>query len=187
MIKILVEGNGDEISLPILLKRLKGADLKIQCLDMGGKSNIVRLNDGFEKTILRQTALGYTKFAVLLDGDKCPPYKNLRQETDGMQSRAKQLEQNEGIKIKIFWAIREYESWIIGGLKRGDRFCGLSKTIRGIPGDTQSFPPDPKQWIKNHRSDGKYNPEVQKCLTMHMNLKLARKRNASLHTFLDDI
>jgi hypothetical protein len=188
MIKALVEGHGDEISLPVLLKGAKGGHVKVQCIDMNGKSNIVRLHDGFEKTVLRQKELGFTKFWLLLDGDVFfPPYKNLAEEQKGMRSRSKQLEGELRLQVKLFWAIRAYESWLIGGLSRGDRFCGLSKTIKGISGDTQASPADPKKWIREHRFDGDYDPAVQACLTRHLNVGLARDRNQSLREFLDSV
>jgi hypothetical protein len=188
MIKALVEGHGDEISLPILLKRAKGGRVKVQCIDMNGKSNIVRLHDGFEKTILRQKELGFTGFWLLLDGDVFyPPYKSLKEEKEGIRNRSKHLETQLRLEIKVFWAIRAYESWLIGGLRRGDRFCGLSKTIRGISGDTQASPIDPKKWIREHRFDGDYDPAVQACLTRRVNLGLASGRNQSLRSFLDSI
>jgi len=188
MIKALVEGQGDVLSLPILVRKSKQAAVKIDCLDMLGKSNIVRMNDGFEKTMIRQIELGYKRFYILLDADVFfAPYENYTDEVAGMTTRVNEFKTSRGVEVTLFWAIKAYESWLIGGLKKGDHFCGLHKTIRGIPGDTQTAPADPKKWIRDHRSDNRYNPDVQVCLTRHINLGLAQRRNDSLRTFLDRI
>jgi len=103
-----------------------------------------------------------------------------------MVERAKGLSQTSGLDIKVFWAKREYESWILGGLMKRDQYCGLSRPIKDeIPGDTQSFPVNPKEWIRDLLVDKRYNPKVQECFTRHISIGLAKKRNASLREFLD--
>jgi len=186
--KFIVEGYGEVLALPILVKRGKSTSTGIQCLDMNGKSNIVRSDNGFERTIGRQSALGFNRFFVLLDGDVFyAPYSNLEEERTGMLTRAKNLMDADAVRIEIGWAIRTYESWLIGGLKRGGNFCGLVKPIRGISGDTQSAPSDPKEWLKNHLKDQEYNPEVQRCLSKRIDLRLATRRNDSLKEFFRSI
>lgn len=187
MIIVLVEGDGDARSLPILLSKSKGTNFKIECVDMKGKSNIVRKNDGFEKTILRKIELGNSEFTLLLDGDVMEPYKSHVEEKDDITTRANRLSQEKNIIVKVFWAIREYESWLVGGLRSGDRFCGLTKPIKGPPGNTEQAPIDPKEWIKSRRLDNRYDPNVQVCLTRHINLGLAKQRNNSLRKFLNNI
>ena len=56
MIRILVEGEGDVCSLTPLFKKA-GKNVEFKCIDMEGKSNIVRIG-GFEKAILRQKEIG---------------------------------------------------------------------------------------------------------------------------------
>ena len=57
MIIILVEGSGDRRSIPSLLQRGQ-LTFPIRCIDMKGKSNILREHHGFEDTVRRQHALG---------------------------------------------------------------------------------------------------------------------------------
>jgi len=184
-----VEGGGDELAVPILVSKQRGQDFQISCVDMGGKSNIVRLTNGFEQTVLRQKALGLLDFALLLDRDVIfPPYSSLQQEQDDMRQRCDILGRTENIRIRIFWAIRMFESWVIGGLAKGDRFCGLSpKLNKPIPGDTQSFPEEPKIWLTERLEDGRYNSRVLVCLTRQIRLDDARRRNKSLRDFLDGL
>ncbi|MBI1806313.1 MAG: hypothetical protein HYR76_04585 [Ignavibacteria bacterium] len=187
MIIVLVEGNGDARSLPVLFSKSKGTNFEIECVDMKGKSNIIRKDDGFEKTILRKNDLGNSEFALLLDGDVMEPYKSLVEEKDDMTARAANLSQEKNISVRVFWAIREYESWLVGGLRSGDRFCGLTKAIKGPPGDTEAAPIDPKEWIKSHRTDNRYDPDIQVCLTQRIDIGLAKQRNSSLRKIIDEL
>ncbi len=153
---------------------------------MGGKSNIVRENDGFEKTIIRQVDLGVKNFFVLMDADVFfYPYETFGQEELGMKARIDALKiKFPTINIGLFWASKSFESWLIGGLKRRDDYCGLRKINRAVPGDTQAFPESPKVWVQEHMIDGRYNSEIQECLTRHIDIGEARKRNNSLRFFL---
>ena len=186
MTRLLVEGEGDERSVPILLQKTVGRRVELSCIDMGGKSNIVRLRNGFEHTVLRQQALGFVEFQVLLDGDVFfAPYANLHEEVKGMSERAKQLEQSHHLNVRIVWAVRNYESWLIGGIMKGARYCGLARINKPVPGDTQSSPDDPKEWLRERLLDGRYNPDVQLCLSLNINWTQASKRNNSLRIFVD--
>ncbi|MBI3586811.1 MAG: hypothetical protein HY088_06745 [Ignavibacteriales bacterium] len=185
MIRIIVEGDGDSRSIPILLQKSLGRQQDVKCIDLGGKSNIVRLKDGFEQTILRQKEFGFTQFRVLLDADVFfAPYGTIDQEISGMRLRAKNLIDNFNIDVRVLWAIKNYESWLIGGLGKGDEFCNLIKITKTVSGDTQSAPSDPKDWLQEHLKDERYNPEMQECFSENVNWTLARKRNKSLRDFL---
>jgi hypothetical protein len=181
----LVEGIGDKISLPHLFAKA-GKTSAISLIELGGKTNIVRQNDGWEKTIARQIELGQSDFFILLDADVYFfPYSTYTEELNGMKDRvAYFLSKRKNIKIRLFWATKNYESWLIGGLRKGDRFCELT-SFKAIPGDTQAHPENTKEWLKAHISDGRYGPDVQRCLTKHIDLGLARQRNNSLKVFLD--
>jgi len=68
MTVVLVEGIGEKRALPVLSQRTQGKPA--QCIDMKGKSNIIRRHRGFEDTVRRQYALGARSFiVVLMDGD----------------------------------------------------------------------------------------------------------------------
>lgn len=188
MIAFLVEGDGDKKSLPILLTRAKGIKPEdLLCIDMKGRSNILRKEDGFEKTILRQARPAITHFFVLLDqtGPRAP-YSGFADEVAGLNHRIKTLNAQHGFNISLFYANREFESWLVGGLRRGSTFCDLLG-IRSIPGDTQAAPADPKAWLLNHRRMKRYDSNTQACLTKHFELDLARRRNNSLDKFLQTL
>src|SRR5262245_12250035 len=105
MITILVEGPGDKLALPLMMRRAS-PDVRVQCIDMRGKSNIIRRVHGFEDTIRRQYAQGRTQFLVLLDGDVTfAPYQSLAEGRMDMPRRASVLAQELTVKIQVYWAI----------------------------------------------------------------------------------
>ncbi len=184
MTVVLVEGSGDANALPIVLQR-SGKDREIRCIDMGGKSNIVRAKSGFEGTVRRQLLFSVDEFIVLLDRDRTfAPYTTLHEEELDMKRRAGLLEREIGRAVKVLWAIRSFESWLIGGMRTGDQYCGLRKLAKPVPGDTQASPHHPKEWIKEHLTTKKYNESTQVCLSKSVDWKLAQKRNNSLRDFL---
>jgi len=184
MTVILVEGLGDARAVPILLGK-NGKHQDVRCIDMRGKSNIVRMKTGFEETIKRQLALGAEEFVILLDRDvSFPPYASLHQEEIGMRERSEILQKEIQRTVRVFWAIRAYESWLIGGLRRRDAYCGLKRFAGSVSGDTQASPEHPKEWLKQHLSTRDYNPWTQVCLTKNVDWGKARRRNRSLRDFL---
>ena len=187
MIVILVEGSGDERALPYLLRRAN-VIRDVSCIDMGGKPNILRLDGGFEKTIIRLAALGGNDFVVLLDKDHTfEPYSTLGEEEAGMNDRADGLSRNIQLPVRIFWARRCYESWLIGGVRRGDSYCGLRRINKPVPGDTEAAPAQPKEWIRDRMARRRYNESVQVCLTKAVDWSQAQRRNNSLRDFVRDI
>lgn len=182
---ILVEGDGDAFSIPVLLQRVLGQRAEIHILPMGGKSHIVRLEGGFERTILRKRESGFDDFIVLIDADVTfRPYSAIADEKIGMTERAETVQAANNISVKVLWAVREFESWLVGGIGRGDRYCDLETINKPVSGDTQSAPLDPKEWLRQHVEDRRYSAETQLCLTRHIDWTQARKRNKSLRDFV---
>jgi hypothetical protein len=188
MIVVLVEGDGDKKAVPILLERAKGIDRnEVHCVDMKGKSNIIRENDGFEKVLLRQIVSRGTTCYVLLDKDgPHAPYSSLTDEIQRMKERAEAFQNKYGVSVTMLWAIREFESWLVGGFRKGNTFCGLVN-IKAVSNDTQSAPEDPKIWIIEHREKRRYDSNIQACLTKYFDIRLAKKRNQSLRIFLSEV
>lgn len=181
MIVVLVEGNGDKRSLPPLLQGQ--SDEPVQCIDMKGKSNIVRHPRGFEDTVRRQWALGRRLFIVLVDGDvTSAPYNTIDQERSDLFRRAERLAQELQITVQVCWAVLEMESWLIGGIQSRSTYCGLREVGR-IPANTEIFPPDPKRWLQDHLRST-YGPHIQECLSQHIDLNAASRCNQSLQDFL---
>jgi hypothetical protein len=182
MIIILVEGDCEKNVLPIIAKR--EAKPPIKCIDMKGKSNIIRVKDGFEETVRRQNALGASQFVVLVDGDVTfAPYRSLEEEREDMKRRSRTLSKDLKVKISICWAVLQTESWIVGGMVDGSTYCGLKSPIKA-PSNTENSPPNPKQWIRSRLSVD-YGPQSQRCLAQKIDIKQGIARNSSLKLFLD--
>jgi hypothetical protein len=185
MITAIVEGPGDKRALPVLVQRDRGRR-SVHCINMRGKSNIVRRNRGFEDTIRRQYALGDRSFVLLMDGDVTfAPYRSVQEEQDDMPHRAEALEQELGAPVRVCWSVLEMESWLIGGIQPGSTYCGLERVGR-IPANTETEPQNPKAWLESRLQDS-YSPRVQECLARHIDLLEARQRNHSMRVFLDSI
>jgi len=186
MIVVLVEGTGDKQALPILLQRA-GKNVPVRPIDMKGKSNIVRKERGFEDTVRRQHALGGQSFIILVDGDVTfPPYNSLEEERSDLPRRAKAIAQELGVPVRVFWAVREMESWLIGGIRPSDRYCGL-KQVGQVPTNTEQSPSDPKRWLERRLRTGEYTPRTQRCLAERVDIEQARARNRSMHIFLEAV
>ena len=178
---VLAEGDTEKNILPILGRRAHG-ELFIKCIDLKGKSNIVRLRDGFEDTVRRQVALGERSFVVLLDGDvTSAPYTTIEEEQREMARRAVVLAQELHIALQVCWAVIETESWLIGGIRPGASYCGL-RGVGQTPANTETIPQDPKRWLKEHLKGG-YDPQAQRCIANHINLAEAQAHNRSMQTF----
>jgi hypothetical protein len=182
MIWVLVEGPDDQLSVPALVDR--GATrIGVRCINMQGKSNIVRRNRGFEDTVRRQFRLGATAFVLLMDGDVYyHPHSSLEEERRDMTTRARMLSEELGVPIYACWAILELESWLIAGLRPGVEYCGLRKVGRA-PANTETAPQDPKRWLQDHLVID-YQPRIAQCIARNLDLVQATQRNASLLSFL---
>lgn len=180
MICVLVEGPDDQLAVPALTAR---EQTLVRCIPMGGKSNIVRQNRGFEDTVRRQHSVGGRAFIVLMDGDVTyPPYASLEQERDDMTRRAEALAGELKIPVRVCWAVLELESWLIAGLPSRATYCGL-RNVGRVPANTESTPQDPKRWLKEHLY-GDYQPRTAECIARQITLEQARIHNQSLQLFL---
>jgi len=186
MILVLVEGPGDRLALPDLVQR-KREETSVRCINMKGKSNIVRKHRGFEDTVRRQYALGGRSFLVLMDGDvTSAPYRSLDEERLDMQRRAESLTQELQTSVQVCWAVLAMESWLIGGIKPKATYCGL-RGVGQVPVNTETAPRNPKKWLENHLEGGEYRPRTQACLARRIDLQEAQARNHSMRTFFDTI
>jgi hypothetical protein len=181
---LLVEGDGDRRALPLLLQRAGIGP--VRAIDMKGKSNIVRLQRGFEDTVRRQASTGERLFVLLVDDDTTyAPYSSLADEHRGLAVRAADLAAQLGVIVKVYWATVELESWLIGGMARGVTYCALTR-VPAIPANTETQPADPKQWLKGCLRGG-YEPRVTECLAGAVDLGAAQGRNRSLREFLHEV
>lgn len=186
MIFVLVEGPGDKRALPILVQRGRDRSL-VRCINMNGKSNIVRNRRGFEDTVRRQYALGGRSFIVLMDGDvTSAPYQSLEEERRDMQRRVESLTQELQTPVRVCWAVLEMESWLIGGIKPRSSYCGL-RGVGQVPPNTETAPQDPKKWLEDHLMTREYKPKTQECLARRIDLQEARTRNRSMQIFCEGV
>jgi hypothetical protein len=186
MITVLVEGSGDKLAVPELVRRNSGRP-SVRCVDMQGKSNMVRRHRGFEDTVRRRYAQGDRSFIVLMDGDVTfEPYSSLHEEQEDMPCRAADLEEELGAPVRVLWSILEMESWLIGGIQPGSTYCGLRRVGRA-PGNTEAQPQDPKSWLETRLHDSDYRPKTQECLARNIDLSEAKRRNDSMRIFFDSM
>jgi hypothetical protein len=186
MIVILVEGPGDKRAIPILAEREHGTNT-VRCVDMKGKSNIVRRNRGFEDTIRRQHALGQSSFVVLVDGDvTSAPYRSLDEERVDLPRRAQAIADELGISVCVCWAVLELESWLVGGIAPRATYCRL-RGVGRMPANTEFSPADPKKWLEDHLANREYGSKTQECLARRIDLEVAKRHNRSMRTFMDRI
>ena len=183
---ILVEGPGDQQALTVLVRRLHRA-ASLKCINMKGKSNIIRRNRGFEDTVRRQYALGQNQFAILIDGDvTSAPYQTEDEERQDLPRRAQALAGELQVPVQVFWAVLAMESWLIGGLQPGATACGL-REVPQIPANTETSPHRPKQWLTDRLRNRQYTPRTQACLASHIDVNQARQRNGSMDWFMENI
>jgi hypothetical protein len=208
MLTIIVEGAGEEYSLPILIdkgqrEKLLSNIADISFYDAHGKPYILQHNPntphGIEGYIFRKiNSSDCRKFLVLLDSDKTfPPYldndeHDLSREFQEMPTRVRQISNDYGVEVNVCWVKWELESWFIGGLRKGTFECEEnlgSFTIRyTIPTDSSRNPRDAKNWILKQFSKKReedYTPSVVECLAMHVNIHEAVNRNSTLREFFD--
>ena len=186
MIVVLVEGPGDQRAVPVLVQRERGMAV-VRCINMNGKSNIVRNRRGFEDTVRRQYALGGRSFIVLVDGDvTSAPYQSLEEERRDMQRRVESLAQELQVRIRVCWAVLEMESWLIGGIRPRSTYCGLLR-VGQVPPNTETAPQDPKKWLEDHLMTREYKPKTQECLARRIDLQEAKTCNRSMCIFFDNV
>lgn len=183
---VLSEGECEEATLAFLLRRLSSrSQLRLipDVLSLKGKSNILRIDKGFEDTVQRKVEEGYEDFIILLDSDVTfSPYRDLNEERIGIQERASDLSQCLGVSIQPFWMERTYDSWFVGGLAGiGQR--DIFRNLGTIPGDTQAFPEDAERWIMSKLKSGRYNTDIQRSLSAIINITEALRRNNSFARF----
>src|SRR5262245_3138392 len=105
MTSILVEGTCEYSVIPVLIRRVSNPPGRLRCVNLGGKSNIVRRIHGFEDTIRRNQRLGEHHFVVLMDADTTfAPYRTLPEEFADMPRRASLLAHELQVHIIVCWA-----------------------------------------------------------------------------------
>jgi hypothetical protein len=183
----IVEGEGEEIALPILLRRIAGEgagrwDVTFPPPHRHGRGSIVAPG-GIERfvetaAILQPRSRG---ILVLIDADDdCPAEWGPR-----LTDRARQARPDKHVGVVL--ANREFEAWFLAAAS------SLAGT-RGLAADLV-VPPDPekprgcKEWLTAHRTDGRsYSPTTdQAALAARFDLRLARANSPSFAKFCREV
>ena len=170
----IVEGDGEETALPILLHRiarhfLGRYDLAFPPGRVHGRGKLT-MAGGIENIIERTviSAHGADRFLVLIDADDdCPA-----QLGPDLQRRAAEARPDK--RISVVLANREYEAWFLAAAPSLAGRRGLSLDL-AAPAEPEK-PRGCKEWLSERRTDGKsYRPTVdQAALTAVFDLALAR-------------
>lgn len=175
----IVEGEGEENALPLLLRRI--ANEILQRYDVtfppgrvhnrgdlicpGGIENIL------ERTVARTR--GADRILILLDADDdCPA-------SLGPQLQRRAAAARPDKQVAVVLANREYEAWFLAAAASVAGHRGLADDLIA-PADPEK-PRGCKEWLSKRRTDGKpYRPTVdQAALTAVLDLALARSNAPS--------
>jgi hypothetical protein len=175
-IACIVEGDGDDRALPILLRRIAGVlypgvYVAVDVPLRKPRSNIVRAGgiESFIEIVARKTA-AHDTILVLIDADDDCPAK-LGPE---LLHRARASRPDRAERIAVVLAKSEYEAWFLAAASSLGGRCGL-------PDDVQP-PPDPegirgaKGWLRERmQGNRKYSEPVdQPELSRVFDLDMAR-------------
>lgn len=175
----IVEGDGEENALPILLRRIANELLGRYDVvfppgrvhNRGGLTCPGGIENILERTIARTR--GADRILILLDADDdCPA--RLGPE---LQSRAAAARPDK--RVAVVLANREYEAWFLAAAPSLAGHRGLADDL-AAPADPEK-PRGCKEWLSDRRTDGKsYRPTVdQAALTAVFDLALARSNAPS--------
>lgn len=182
-IATVVEGQGEVLALPVLLRRMAGEFAPETWLDLPRPHRVDRgvlLGDGgIEKaTAQAGPAAGVL---VLADADddcpaRCGPH---------LRERAQKARPDR--RIRVVLANREFEAWFLAAASSLGGVRGLRPDLE-VPQNPER-PRDCKGWLTAHRTDGQsYKPAAdQAALTAVFDLDLARCNSPSFAKFCRDV
>jgi hypothetical protein len=174
MIQPIVEGQGEEAAVPVLLRRLRD-EAQAWTLDFAKphrrrRSQLVKkesLQTAVRVAALREDCAG---ILVIFDADDdCP--KELAPAIEDWAREAA-----PGKACAVVMANREYEAWFLASI---EALRGTSGILDGATSHTHpEAPRDAKGQLKDRMAEGAtYSPTVdQEPLTAHLNLESAYRR-----------
>jgi hypothetical protein len=183
----IVEGDGEEAALPLLLRRITQEmlgrfDVTFPPGRHHNRGDITR--PGGIESIVERTATRTPeadRILVLIDADDdCP----MRWGPD-LLNRARETRPDKIISVVL--AKREYEAWFLAAASSLAGVRGLASDLT-VPADPEQ-PRDCKGWLTRHRVDGKpYKPTVdQAALTAKFDLAMARANAPSFDKLCRDV
>ncbi|MGC8539881.1 MAG: DUF4276 family protein [Phycisphaerae bacterium] len=192
------EGEGEELALPKLIKRvlqeaLPSSDYvpEIQVAHRAwrvGHLEKLRKNDGQiwkEKLTLASEKKNASAVLLLLDGDRpdnlgSPPHC-VGTVASQLAAWAREVGAGKVFSVAVVIARQEMESWFIAGADslRGVRDSNgllLGANLQVLTGDLESSPRDAKDWLNRNMPSG-YKPTADQVrLAQRVDLKLIRDR-----------
>jgi hypothetical protein len=190
-IATVVEGHGEVIALPVLLRRIVAEILPTTMVEVPrphrqNRSNLVAV-DGLEtilSVVSRQVSphsRGPGAVLVLLDADDdCPADLG-----PSLLERARAA--GSGVPVCTVLANREFEAWFLAGASSLSGHRGLADNLQ-IPSEPEK-PRDCKGWLSANRTDGRsYKPASdQAALAAVLDLGLARQNSESFDKLWRDL
>jgi hypothetical protein len=196
---LFVEGQGDEIAVPVLVARLL---TEYDAWDAFFLHEPVVRTKGASKLLGRKAvaeqwwekwlrfALKYRDLAAVLlvvDGDLeevgngqpfCPGQCAL-----GLSTRARSVGAGAEFSVASVFARQEYESWLIAGVaslagrNAGGGLAGVAEGAVSPDGDLEVAPRGAKEWLSKHMARGYREALHQASLTRLVDISLIRERN----------
>ena len=193
-IVLFVEGEGDALAVPVLMKRLLTEVEAWDCLHLDPNpfkvGNVSRLLKNDCRNWIRWLSAAAKRREIgavllVLDGDSrriqgevfCAANVARELAREATRARAGDL-----FSVATVFACQEYESWLIAGVKSlcGERLKdgrpGVKAGAKPPDGDLESAPRDAKRWLNKVMASG-YNPvRDQAPLTEIVDWDLVRNR-----------
>jgi hypothetical protein len=199
---LMVEGDGDELAVPVLIKRLLTDQNAWDCVALDPKPMRV----GKVPDLLARNEEKWVKYLgaarkranlggvlLILDGDvRLPKNQDFCAVRVGQTFTRIARQQGAGsvFSVAVVFALQEFESWLIAGVEvlAGKPLSpkgrpGVKKETVAPEGDLEQHPRDAKGWLRRCMHSG-YKPTVdQEPLTRLLVEQLDVVRNRGLRSF----
>lgn len=192
---LFVEGEGDVMAAPVLIKRLLTELAAWDCLSLdpdpfrlGAVSNLLGRPEANWIKKLHFAAKGGNLGAVLLlqDGDialkRGQPFCPCETGRD-LSRRACAAGAGSIFSVASVFACQEFESWLIAGIeslagqKLADGRIEIPANLKPPESDLEQHPRDAKGWLNQHIPAGYKESTDQEHLTRAVDLNAIRRRN----------
>ncbi|WP_085317092.1 DUF4276 family protein [Derxia lacustris] len=188
-IAAIVEGQGEEAALPVLLRNLAKRLLPDGYVEVPRPARVhrdrfIRSDDDFRKQLLLAAAKAGADgwILVLLDADDdCPV-------TLGAELKQRAEVVVPGARISVVLARREFESWFIASAAALAGVRGLSLKPGDHDAPADDGPRNAKKWIADRLPPGVGYGEVadQPAFTAAIDIELAERRSRSFRKLCDE-
>ncbi len=191
---LFVEGDGDETSVPVLVKRLitesnlwDHISLDPETYRVGEVGGLLRQNatKWITKLGAARKKRNFGGVLLLLDGDTKKISKKAFCPLEighTLSERAKNEGAGVTFSVTTVFAMKEYESWLIAGVESlagtilpDGRQC-IRAGVKAPEGDLEQSPRDAKGWLRFNSASGYKPSRDQELLTQLVSTDMIRKR-----------